>query len=45
MLKNNIEWFFVIFDKKFRQTDIEAFEMFIFVAAAHFFGCHNPVVF
>jgi hypothetical protein len=42
MLKNSIEWFFVIFEKEFRQTNLEAFEIFMFVAVAHFFGCYNP---
>ncbi len=42
MLKNNIEWFFVISDSEFRQTNIEAFETFMFLAIAHFFGCFNP---
>jgi hypothetical protein len=41
-LKNNIEWFFVIFDKEFRRTNIGAFEVFMFAAVAHFFGCYNP---
>lgn len=42
MLKKNIEWFFIIFDNEFRQTNIAAFEMFMFVAISHFFGCYNP---
>lgn len=42
MLKNNLEWFFVIFNKEFRQMNIRAFEIFMFMAVSHFFGCHNP---
>jgi hypothetical protein len=42
MLKNHLEWFFVIFNREFRQTKTEAFEMFMFLAIAHFFGCCNP---
>ncbi len=42
MLKSHLEWFFVIFNREFRQTKTEAFEMFMFLAPAHFFGCYNP---
>jgi len=42
MLKNNLEWFFVIFNNEFRNTKIEAFEIFMFMAIALFFGCYNP---
>jgi hypothetical protein len=34
--------YIAIFDKEFRQTNMEAFEMLMFVAVAHFFGCYNP---
>lgn len=42
MLKSHLDWFFIIFSKEFRQTNMEAFEMFMFLAVAHFFGCYNP---
>jgi hypothetical protein len=42
MLKNNFEWFFAIFNREFRRTNIEAFEVVMLAAVAHFFGCYNP---
>ena len=42
MLTNQINKFFIIFTKSFHQNNIEAFEMVMFLAAAHFFGCYNP---
>jgi len=42
MISNQINKFFIIFAKNFRQANIEAFEMVIFLAVAHLFGCYNP---
>ncbi len=41
-LKSDIQWFFVIFDKEFRQTNTDAFEVSMFVAVAHFLVLYNP---
>jgi len=42
MITNQINEFFIIFAKYFRQNNIAAFETVIFMAVAHFFGCYNP---
>lgn len=35
-------WFFVIFQKDFRQNKVIAFQTIMFLALAHFFGFYNP---
>ena len=42
MLQNELGWFFFVFSKDFRLNSIEAFQTFIFLALAHFFGFYNP---
>lgn len=42
MLQNELGWFFWVFDKDFRLNSTEAFQTFIFLAVAHFFGFYNP---
>ncbi len=42
MITIQINKFFIIFAKYFRQSNIAAFETVIFMAVAHFFGCCNP---
>jgi len=42
MITDQINMFFIIFVKNFRQNNIKAFETVIFLAVAHFFGCYNP---
>lgn len=41
-LDKEFSWFFIIFGKEFRQDKRIAFEMIMFLATAHFFGCYNP---
>jgi hypothetical protein len=42
MLHNELNWFFIIFSKDFRQSKLKAFEMIMFLSIAHFFGFFNP---
>ena len=42
MLQNELGWFFLVFNKDFRLNSTEAFQTFIFLALAHFFGFYNP---
>lgn len=42
MLKQEIEWFFIIFGSEFRLRAEEAFQTFMLLALAHFFGFYNP---
>jgi hypothetical protein len=42
MLQNELGWFFLVFEKDFRLNSTEAFQTFIFLAPAHFFGFCNP---
>ena len=42
MLQNELGWFFLVFNKDFRLNSAEAFQTFIFLALAHFFGFYNP---
>ena len=42
MLKQEIEWFFIVFGEEFRLEPRKAFEVFILLALAHFFGFYNP---
>ncbi len=42
MLKQEISWFFAVYDSEFRTKTTETFETFMFLALAHFFGFYNP---
>lgn len=42
MLKQEIEWFFIIFGSEFRLRTEDAFQTFMLLALAHFFGFYNP---
>jgi hypothetical protein len=42
MLRNELGWFFFVFNKDFRLNSTEAFQTLIFLALAHFFGFYNP---
>lgn len=42
MLKQEIEWFFIIFGSEFRLRAEETFQTFMLLAFAHFFGFCNP---
>ena len=37
MLKQELDWFFVVFGEKFRTASAEAFQVFIFFGACAFF--------
>lgn len=42
MLKQELEWFFIIFANEFRLRAEDAFQTFLLLAFAHFFGFYNP---
>lgn len=42
MFDHALLWFKVVFEKDFRQKNIDAFQTFTFLALAHFFGFYNP---
>jgi hypothetical protein len=42
MINIQINKFFIIFSKYFRQNNLTAFETVLFLAVAHLFGCYNP---
>ena len=41
-MKQEIGWFFIVFGNEFRVRAEEAFQTFMFLALAHFFGFYNP---
>ena len=42
MLSQDLTWFFVHFQQKFRRASLEAFELLMLLAFAHLFGLYNP---
>lgn len=42
MLNQEFTWFFVTFNKEFRQNNIEAFQTLMFLSLAQLFGYYNP---
>ncbi len=42
MLDKSLNWFFVLFNNEFRQDKVDAFQITMFLALAHCFGCYNP---
>ncbi len=42
VLSQDLTWFFVHFQQKFRRASLEAFELLMLLAFAHLFGLYNP---
>jgi len=42
MIKDQLKWFAILFDKEFRNNKKQAFETMMFLSIAHFFGQFNP---
>jgi hypothetical protein len=42
VIKQELQWFFIMFGKAFRQGKQEAFETGMLLAMAHMFKCYNP---
>lgn len=44
-LGQELQWFFIMFGKEFREDKQEAFETLMLLAVAHCFNCYNPKTF
>jgi hypothetical protein len=42
LLGQELQWFFIMFGKEFREGKQEAFETLMLLAVAHCFNCYNP---